>query len=648
MASLPLCVFPTRGLQSSFAKTSRQLQCIRTQRLSMPGGGNIKRQAKQPPWRMPSTLSQTRHHATQLRKDPPVANEITRPSLAEARSRAQAAYQPPTTGLISYLPSRILPYAELIRLDKPTGTYYLYFPCLFSTLLAAPLTNPVTSPLTVLTTSALFFAGALVMRGAGCTVNDLWDRNLDPYVARTRLRPIARGAITVEQAVPFLGFQLLTGLAILLQFPTQCLFYGIPSLILVATYPLAKRVTNYPQFVLGLTFSWGAIMGFPALGIDLLSNTSSLISAACLYGSCIAWTVVYDMIYAYQDIQDDVAAGIKSIALAQEKNAKAFLSAVACVQVAALGAAGFAVGAGPVFYLGACGGAAATVGWMVAKVNLKSVPDCWRWFKKGIGAATSHNLASKGCSLVLNYTSDSSAQLTCDLATTLSRTHGVKCITVQADMGTETGPAHIITTTRNNFAHPKSGKLQLDIIVNNAGVAGKTAIEDCTAEEFARLYNVNVRGPLFLVKATLPYLPTDRSGRIVNLSSVSASLGFHEDGMYGGTKAALEAMTRTWARELSERCTVNAVNPGPVATDMYAAAPKEFQAGMAGWTRNTPLAAIRKGVDREDLVENAELAGGRPAYDADVAGVVAMLCTPDSAWCTGSVICANGGMKFSV
>jgi NAD(P)-dependent dehydrogenase (short-subunit alcohol dehydrogenase family) len=131
-------------------------------------------------------------------------------------------------------------------------------------------------------------------------------------------------------------------------------------------------------------------------------------------------------------------------------------------------------------------------------------------------------------------------------------------------------------------------------------------------DEFARLYNVNVRGPLLLMQAALPYLPHDRSGRVVNLSSVSASCGFEEDAMYGGTKAALEAMTRTWARELAERATVNAVNPGPVATDMYAGTTREFQGKMAGWTRNTPLAAIRPAVDRKDLVENSDVAGGRP------------------------------------
>lgn len=300
--------------------------------------------------------------------------------------------------MLAQLPASWVPYAELMRLDKPAGTYYLFLPCVFSTFLAAPLSAPMASPSTVLGTTALFAIGAFIMRGAGCTVNDLWDRNLDPHVTRTRLRPIARGAVTVQQAIPFLGFQLLAGLALLLQLPWQCFFYATPSLLFVATYPLAKRVTHYPQFVLGLTFSWGAVMGFPALGVDVLANAPALVSAACLYGSCVAWTVVYDMIYAYQDIRDDVRAGIKSIALAQEHNAKVFLSAVSALQVGLLASAGVAIGAGPVFYGGVCGGAAATLGYMIKAVNLQSVADCWRWFRKGAwftGGAISLGLAGE-------------------------------------------------------------------------------------------------------------------------------------------------------------------------------------------------------------------------------------------------------------
>ena len=290
-------------------------------------------------------------------------------------------YETPQTGLISYLPQTWIPYAELMRLDKPAGTYYLFFPCLFSALLAASYTA--SGLAAVLSTSFWFFSGALIMRGAGCTINDLWDRNLDPHVARTRLRPIARGAVTPFNALAFTGFQLLAGLGVLVQFPPSCLYYGIPSLLLVATYPLAKRVTHYPQFVLGLTFSWGAIMGFPALGVDLLTDVPALKAVAALYASCVSWTVLYDMIYAHMDIKDDAKVGIKSIALRHEKETKAVLCGLAVVQIGLLATAGMAAGVGPAFFVGSCGSAAATLGLMIWKVKLKEVSSCWWWFRNG-------------------------------------------------------------------------------------------------------------------------------------------------------------------------------------------------------------------------------------------------------------------------
>ncbi|RKF74399.1 4-hydroxybenzoate polyprenyltransferase, mitochondrial [Golovinomyces cichoracearum] len=293
------------------------------------------------------------------------------------------SWQPPTSGLLSKLPVSWIPFAELIRIDKPTGTYYLFFPCLFSTLLAAPQVAPCPTPLSVLGTTMLFFTGAFIMRGAGCTINDLWDRNLDTNVSRTRLRPIARGAITPFNALVFTGAQLMTGLGILIQFPQQCLYYGIPSLFLVATYPLAKRFTNYPQIVLGLTFSWGAIMGFPALGIDLLNCSPALKTATLIYGSNIAWTVLYDMIYAHMDFRDDAKAGIKSIVLRHGQYTKQILSGLAVAQVGLLAASGIAAGSGPVFFLGSCGGAAVTLAIMIKRVDIQNVKSCWWWFVNG-------------------------------------------------------------------------------------------------------------------------------------------------------------------------------------------------------------------------------------------------------------------------
>lgn len=319
-----------------------------------------------------------------VRHDPclPSPQLIARGGLTTS-AKPGAHYVPPKTGLIASLPKSWIPYAELMRLDKPAGTYYLFFPCIFSTLLAAPMAANIAGPPEVLGTAGLFFAGALIMRGAGCSINDLWDRNLDPHVERTKFRPIARKAISPQKAIVFTGAQLLAGLGVLLQFPYQCLWYGIPSLLLVTTYPLAKRVTYYPQAVLGLTFSWGAIMGFPALGVDLLANWNALGAATALYTSCIAWTVLYDTIYAHMDIKDDVVAGIKSIALRYEHNTKALLSVLAVTQVSLLAAAGAAAGAGPIFLVGGCGSAALSLAIMIWRVQLKSVRNCWWWFKNG-------------------------------------------------------------------------------------------------------------------------------------------------------------------------------------------------------------------------------------------------------------------------
>ncbi|KAI9794786.1 MAG: Para-hydroxybenzoate--polyprenyltransferase, mitochondrial precursor (PHB:polyprenyltransferase) [Peltula sp. TS41687] len=294
-------------------------------------------------------------------------------------------YTPPTTGLLSHLPRPWIPYAELIRLDKPTGAYYLYFPCLWSTLLAAPLTHPITPAGAVLSTSLLFLAGALIMRSAGCVINDLWDRRFDAQVARTRHRPLARGAIAPRSALIFTATQLLAGLAVLLQFPSQCFYYAVPSLALVATYPLAKRVTHYPQVVLGLTFSWGAIMGFPALGVDLVGGAEGVAgaAAACLYASNVAWTVLYDMVYAHMDVRDDAKAGVKSMVVRYEAHTKKIMAGLAALQVVLLAAAGVAAGSGPVFFVVGCGSAVASLGVMIRRVQLGSVRDCWWWFRYG-------------------------------------------------------------------------------------------------------------------------------------------------------------------------------------------------------------------------------------------------------------------------
>jgi NAD(P)-dependent dehydrogenase (short-subunit alcohol dehydrogenase family) len=210
-------------------------------------------------------------------------------------------------------------------------------------------------------------------------------------------------------------------------------------------------------------------------------------------------------------------------------------------------------------------------------------------------------------------------------------------------MGSKSGAVALVDAAKNAFSSP-SGKLQIDIIVNNAGVAANAYIPDVTEDKFNDTYRVNVLGPLLLLQAAQPFLPSDRTGRVINVSSVSSSTGFVGQSIYGGTKAALEAMTRTWARELAENATVNAINPGPVEGPMYASNSPEILEQIGSFIKHTPGMTPRPGVDSQEAVEDAKKFGGRLAHTSEIAGIVGMLCTPDAQWCTGQVVCANGGM----
>ena len=198
------------------------------------------------------------------------------------------------------------PYLRLSRLDRPIGSWLLLLPCWWSAALACGVVGHLSSLPLVL---ALFLVGAFVMRGAGCTWNDITDRDLDARVERTRSRPIPAGQVSVAQAAAFLVAQALIGLAVLLQFNRFAVVTGIASLIIVAVYPFMKRITYWPQIVLGLAFSWGALMGFAVI----LGRIDA--PALWLYAGSIAWVIGYDTIYAHQDAEDDALIGIKSTAL---------------------------------------------------------------------------------------------------------------------------------------------------------------------------------------------------------------------------------------------------------------------------------------------------------------------------------------------
>jgi 4-hydroxybenzoate polyprenyltransferase len=207
---------------------------------------------------------------------------------------------------VDHLPAALIPYAQLTRLDRPIGWWLLLLPCWWGLVLAQIAAG---GGWPDLWKAFLFLIGAIVMRGAGCTLNDIIDRDIDDKVERTRLRPLPAGLISLRSAFLFLGGQLLVGLAILLQFNRLTIITAIASLAIVAIYPFMKRITYWPQVVLGLAFNWGALLGWTSV-----HNGFSL-APILLYVGGISWTLAYDTIYAHQDKDDDALIGVKSTAL---------------------------------------------------------------------------------------------------------------------------------------------------------------------------------------------------------------------------------------------------------------------------------------------------------------------------------------------
>jgi 4-hydroxybenzoate polyprenyltransferase len=206
-----------------------------------------------------------------------------------------------------YAPKSTRPYLRLARADRPIGTWLLLIPSWWGLLLGATQTQ--TSIPRLLLYMALFAIGSLVMRGAGCTYNDIIDRDFDSRVERTRSRPIPSGQVSVSQAWAFLVLQCLIGLAVLLTLSPLAIYLGIGSLALIATYPFMKRITYWPQIWLGITFNWGGLMGFATL-VESIEP-----AAFFLYAGSVFWTIGYDTIYAHQDKEDDIMIGVKSSAI---------------------------------------------------------------------------------------------------------------------------------------------------------------------------------------------------------------------------------------------------------------------------------------------------------------------------------------------
>ncbi len=269
-----------------------------------------------------------------------------------------------------FAPAWTRPYLRLARLDRPIGSWLLLLPCWWSVGLAAVHAGSQVDLVHVV----LFFIGAFAMRGAGCTWNDIVDRDLDARVERTRSRPIPSGQVTVAAAAAFLTLQALVGLAVLLQFNRFTVYVGFASLAVVAIYPFMKRFIDWPQIVLGLAFSWGALMGWPAAfgRLDL--------PAFLLYAGAISWVIGYDTIYAHQDREDDALIGIKSTALLFRERTKPMLAAFYALAVMLIALAGWSAGAGVVFSLGLLA-FAAHLSWQIGRLDIDDSVNCLVVFK---------------------------------------------------------------------------------------------------------------------------------------------------------------------------------------------------------------------------------------------------------------------------
>lgn len=270
-----------------------------------------------------------------------------------------------------HAPQACRPYLRLARADRPVGTWLLLFPCWWSQALAE---HSLGRAYPDLWYALLFAVGAFVMRGAGCVYNDIVDREYDAGVARTRNRPIPSGQVTVAAAKVFMVALCFAGLAVLLQFNRFAVLLGIASLGLVAIYPFMKRFTDWPQFVLGLTFKWGALMGWAAV-------TGSLaLPALLLYAGCVFWTIGYDTIYAHQDKEDDEVLGLKSTALRFGDDTKPWLVAFYGGAAILWAGAGYFAGAGLIAATALVAAGAHFV-WQVRTLDISDAQNCLMRFR---------------------------------------------------------------------------------------------------------------------------------------------------------------------------------------------------------------------------------------------------------------------------
>ncbi len=270
-----------------------------------------------------------------------------------------------------WLPTVTRPYARLARLERPIGWWLLLLPCWWSIALAQiSAGGGVPDPGLIV----MFLLGAVLMRGAGCTFNDIVDREFDARVARTRSRPIPSGQVCVRNAKLFLVAQAIAAFVILMQFNTFAIWLGIASLATVVVYPFMKRFTYWPQFFLGLAFNWGALLGWAAV----LGRLDP--AALVLYAGGISWTLAYDTIYAHQDKDDDILIGVKSTALKFGAATLQWLIGFFGVALLLIDLAGWLAGAGLAFHIGVAVAALHAV-WQLIRLDIHDADCCLMLFR---------------------------------------------------------------------------------------------------------------------------------------------------------------------------------------------------------------------------------------------------------------------------
>lgn len=307
---------------------------------------------------------------------------MTTANSLPAKEPFSPTYNPPKFGILSYFPPAWVPYGELMRLDKPAGFYLFYLPHLVGTLYAACIINPKPPLSSLVDTNLILFFGTVFMRGSACSWNDNLDQDYDRQVFRCKTRPIARGAITTAKGHVFTALLTVIAFTFLVLLPSRCMYYAAPSIFLLWLYPFGKRFTDYPQIILSLQMSIGVFMGMVAMEMDPILESKRMQGSICaLYTSFVAWTVVYDTVYARQDIKDDAKAGVKSMSVKFQHWTKPLLWVCATIQISLLVLAGVLADMGAGYFTVACGGTALSLVIMVQNVKLEVPADCMWWFK---------------------------------------------------------------------------------------------------------------------------------------------------------------------------------------------------------------------------------------------------------------------------